>query len=199
MKTRRWAITTAIAGLLAVAVHAEDRILRTQLVLDAPLSDVWNAWATEEGVKSFFAPGCRIEGKVDGAYEIHFNPAAEPGQRGADGMRALVWEPQRRLAFTWNAPADQAYVRAQRTVVTIELEAAGEKRTRLTFTHGGWGQGPEWDKAYAYFDKAWGGFVLPNLQHRLAKGPIDWKNRPQLAPLPKTLQVTLTPSPGAGQ
>ena len=31
----------------------------------------------------------------------------------------------------------------------------------------------EWDKTYAYFDKAWDK-VLDNLQTRFATGPIDW-------------------------
>lgn len=195
--TRRWGVLMGLAVLWAAPSRAEDRILRTQLLLDAPLEDVWNAWATEEGVKSFFAPGCRIEPRVDGAYEILFNPAGEPGQRGAEGMRILVYEPRQRLAFTWNAPPDLPNVRAQRTLVTLDFEAQGEKRTRLTFTQAGWGAGPEWDKAYAYFDRAWGGVVLPSLVHRFSKGPIDWKNRPQLMPLPGTLRVTLAPSPAA--
>ena len=181
--------------MLSPQGEAQDRVLRTQLTLAAPVEAVWSAWASEDGVKSFFAPGCRIEPRVDGAYEIFFNPAAEPGQRGADGMRILLFEPKRRLAFTWNAPADQAYVREQRTVVTLELEPEGDARTRLTFTHSGWGKGPEWDEAYAYFDRAWGGFVLPNLVHRFATGPIDWKQRPELQPLPGTLQATLVRAP----
>lgn len=194
----KWATFGALL-LCASPGPAEDRVLRTRLALEAPVEEVWKAWTTEEGVKSFFAPGCRIEPKVDGAYEIFFNPAGEPGQRGAEGMRILVFEPRRRLAFTWSAPPDQPYARAQRTVVTLDFEPQGESRTRLTFTHSGWGDGPEWDKAYAYFDQAWRGFVLPHLVHRLAKGPIDWKNPPQPAPVADSLRVSLVPSAGGGK
>jgi uncharacterized protein YndB with AHSA1/START domain len=180
--------------MLSATGEASDRVLRAQLTVGAPVEAVWNAWTTEEGVKSFFAPGCRIEPRVDGAYEIFFDPLADPGKRGAEGLRILAFEPNRRLVFTWNAPPDQAYVRAQRTVVTLVFEAQAEGRTRLTFTQSGWGSGPEWDKAYAYFDRAWGGFVLPNLLHRFAKGPIDWTQRPQVEPLPGTLRVALVPT-----
>jgi uncharacterized protein YndB with AHSA1/START domain len=180
--------------LLSATGQAQDRILRARLTLEAPLEAVWSAWATEEGVKTFFAPGCHIEPRVDGAYEIFFNPQGEPGLRGAEGMRILAFEPKRRLAFTWNAPPDQPDVRAQRTIVTLEFEPQGDARTRLTFTHSGWGSGPEWDKAYAYFDRAWGGFVLPNLVQRFSHGPLDWKQRPQPLPLPGSLRVTLAPN-----
>ena len=39
--------------------------------------------------------------------------------------------------------------------------------------HVGWGDGGQWDQAYAYFDKAWDQ-VLGNLQKRFVSGPIDW-------------------------
>ena len=39
--------------------------------------------------------------------------------------------------------------------------------------HTGWGDGGEWDKADAYFDKAWGN-VLGSLQKRFETGPVDW-------------------------
>jgi len=57
-----------------------------------------------------------------------------------------------------------------------------ETLVRLTQT--GWGDGGQWDQAYAYFDRAWGN-VLTNLQKRFAEGPVDWK--PWLARL-KTMQ-----------
>ncbi len=179
----------------AVSASPSDRILRATLVLDAPVETVWALWTTEGGVKSFFAPGCRIEPKADGAYEIWFNPAAPPGERGADGMRILAFEPGKRLSFTWNAPPSQPYARAQRSVVDLRFEPEGTKRTRLVFTHGGWGDGPEWDAAYAYFDKAWSTVVLPNLVWRLAHGPIDWKERPKVEPVAPTLRVALAPRP----
>ena len=47
------------------------------------------------------------------------------------------------------------------------------KQTRVTLTHTGWGDGGEWDKAYDYFDRAWG-TVLENLQRRFDTGPRDW-------------------------
>ena len=43
----------------------------------------------------------------------------------------------------------------------------------MTLHHTGWGEGGEWDQAYAYFDRAWGN-VLANLKKRFDNGPIDW-------------------------
>lgn len=170
---------------------SSDRILRATLVLDAPVESVWKLWTTEDGLKSFFAPGCRVEPRVDGVYEIYFDPSAPAGGKGAEGTRILAFEPERRLVFTWNAPPSQPAIRAQRTVVEIRLAREGEKKTRFVFTHSGWGEGPEWDATFAYFDKAWNGFVLPNLVWRVRHGPIDWKARPEVRPLVPTLKLEL--------
>ena len=49
------------------------------------------------------------------------------------------------------------------------------KSTRVTLHHVGWGEGGEWEQAYAYFDRAWGN-VLANLRKRFESGPIDWSD-----------------------
>jgi uncharacterized protein YndB with AHSA1/START domain len=93
--------------------------------------------------------------------------------KGADGMRFLAVQPQKMLSYTWNAPPSLPEARRQRAVVIVRFEPAADNQTRVSLTHLGWGDGGEWDKAYAYFDHAWGN-VLGNLQKRFAEGPIDW-------------------------
>jgi uncharacterized protein YndB with AHSA1/START domain len=186
-------MTVALWLLAAATAHAPDRVLRTELVLEAPVEEVWSAWTTEAGVRTFFAPECRIDLRVDGLYEIYFQPKAEAGMRGAEGTRIIVLEPNRRLAFTWNAPPDQPYVRGQRTVVTLDFAPLDSGRTHLRFSQSGWGEGPEWDAAYQYFDRAWNQFVLPNLKYRFQKGPIDWNAPPHLAPVATSLRNELVP------
>ena len=181
----RWVLILLVAvGLMVASVSAADRVLRADITVDAGLADVWAAWTTETGIRTFFAPAARIDARVDGVYEVLFDPAAKAGLRGAEDQRILVFEPHTRLSFTWNAPATLPTVREQRTVVTIEFSAVDDGHTRLRFTHAGWGQGAEWDAAFAYFDRAWGGFVLPSLVHRFKEGPMDWQKMPALASLP---------------
>ena len=104
-----------------------------------------------------------------------------------EGTRILVLEPHERFAFTWNAPLEQPYVRSQRTIVMLELEPVGKNRTLLRFTHSGWGEGPAWDTAFEYFDRAWNHHVLARLVHRFVEGPIDWSSVPSLGPVAASL------------
>lgn len=179
----------------AASARAAERVLRAEVVVAAPLAEAWKAWTTDSGIETFFAPAGHVDLRVDGTYDIWFFPGAEPGARGAEGMRILVIEPMRRFAFTWNAPPTIPSIRDQRTVVMLEFAPQGERATRLRFTHSGWGDGADWDRAFEYFRAAWGSKVLPRLQHRFAVGPIDWNAIPSPAPVEMTA-VRLIDEPG---
>jgi uncharacterized protein YndB with AHSA1/START domain len=156
-----------------------ERVIRGQVVVPAPVHEVWQAWTTEEGAESFFAPECHIDLRPGGAYEMLFVPDAPPGSRGGEGNVILAVQPLQMLAFTWNAPPSLPEVRDQRTHVVVRLSDAGAGSTRVTLRHDGWGQGGEWDTAFGYFTRAWNDVVLPRLVHRFEHGPVDWSNPPQ--------------------
>jgi uncharacterized protein YndB with AHSA1/START domain len=167
------AALAVVAASLGTCAMAEERALSKQVVVKAPLEAVWNAWTTTEGVKTFFAPDGLVDARPDGPFQIYINPYAQPGMKGADDMRVLGVQDRKMISYTWNAPPSLPEVRAQRTVVIVRFKAVGENETQVTMTHLGWGDGGEWDKAYAYFDKAWDS-VLAGLQQRFVSGPRDW-------------------------
>ena len=171
----------AIAVLLAFilvaacgsAAAAPERMIEKQGVVKAPIADVWKAWTTREGIRSFFAPDANVEPRSNGPFEIIMNPYAEPGMKGADDMRVMAVQEPTMLSFTWNAPPHQPEIRAQRTMVIVRLKAVDAASTEVTIHHLGWGEGEKWDATYNYFDRAWGN-VLANLQKRFVSGPSDF-------------------------
>ncbi len=152
---------------------AGERALDSQVEIAASLDQAWEAWTTREGVTSFFAPDAKIEPRVGGAFEVYMDPLARPGMKGADDMRVMAVQPRKMISFDWNAPPHLAEARKQRTFVVVRFEPLADKLTRVTLHHTGWGDGGEWDEAYAYFDRAWGA-VLANLKKRFDSGPQDW-------------------------
>jgi len=155
-----------------------DRVIEKQAIVEAGVTHVWDAWTTEEGIRSFFSPACNVDLRVDGPFEILFDPGAEPGQRGAEGCRILAFQPEKMLAFTWNAPPHLAEARKQWTHVVVRFEEVAPGSTGVTIRHDGWGEDGEWDQAFDYFDRAWD-TVLRWLQYRFENGPIDWNNPPR--------------------
>lgn len=148
---------------LVPSLSADETGIRLEVTVKASADAVWDAWTTEEGVKSFFAPGSHIDLRPDGWYEIFFDPKAPAGKRGADGQRVLLVQPKQAFAFTWNAPEKFPTARNQRTHVMIRLYPVSEKETRVVLTQDGFGEGEEWDQVREYFRNAWGSYVLPNL------------------------------------
>jgi uncharacterized protein YndB with AHSA1/START domain len=161
------------AALSPLAALAAERAIDKQAVVNATLDQAWDAWTTREGITSFFAPDAKVEPRVGGAFQVYIDPGAPAGSKGADDMRFLALQPKKMISFDWNAPPHLPEARAQRTFVVVRFEPVTDKTTRITLHHTGWGDGGEWDKAYAYFDRAWGG-VLANLGKRFDQGPQDW-------------------------
>jgi uncharacterized protein YndB with AHSA1/START domain len=167
-------ITLALALALSSPARAAERAIDKSIDVPATLDEAWAAWTTREGITSFFAPDAEIDARVGGAFHIHIDPGAPAGSKGADDMRFMALQPKQMLSFDWNAPPQLPEARVQRTFVVVRFEPLGDKVTRVTLHHTGWGTGGEWDKAHTYFDRAWGN-VLGNLKKRFEQGPQDWK------------------------
>lgn len=165
------------ASLLVLAswCGAQERSLDKEVLVPAPIAEVWAAWTTREGITSFLAPDADIDARVGGAFHVHFDPLAAPGNKGADDMRYMALQKPTMLSFDWSAPPQLPQARAQRSFVVVRLKDVDGKSTRVTLHHVGWGDGGEWEQAYAYFDRAWGN-VLANLRKRFESGPIDWSD-----------------------
>lgn len=157
----------------AVAAVAAERSIDKEVVIAATPGQAWDAWTTRAGITSFFAPDAKVEAKVGGAFQVYIDPIAEPGMKGADDMRFMALQPKKMLSFDWNAPPSLPEARQQRTFVVVRFEPVASGQTRVVLHHTGWGDGGEWDKAYGYFDRAWGN-VLASLKKRFETGPVDW-------------------------
>ena len=162
-----------LACLAAPLAQAAERAIEKSVDIAATLDQAWDAWPTRDGIVSFFAPDAQVESRVGGAFQIYIDPGAAPGSKGADDMRFMAIQPKKMISFDWNAPPHLPEARAQRSFVVVRFEPLGDKLTRVTLHHTGWGSGGQWDAAYVYFYRAWG-TVLGNLKKRFEAGPQDW-------------------------
>ncbi len=153
-------------------------ILQFEILVPAPISQVWQAWTTAEGCQTFFAPKAHVELRPFGPYEQLFELSRPKGEQGSEGCVILAFEPLSMLSFTWNAPPSMPELCKQRTHITLYFESEDKNHTHLLLQHGGWGRGESWQEAFNYFERAWKNVVLPRLVYRFTHGPVDW-NRPE--------------------
>ncbi len=151
-----------------------ERLIRLEEIIEAPAADVWMAWTTVEGLRTFLAPDAVIDVKAGGQWEIVFVPEAPAGSRGSEGCKVLEVKKGRRLVFEWNFVPGSP-IRDQKTTVSIEINAFGDRNCQVSLEQVGWKEGPDWDAGFAYFSDAWS-LVLARLERRFREGPIDWAN-----------------------
>ena len=147
------------------------RAVRVETTVKAPVSEVWRVWTTSQGAEEFFAQKANIRLAIGGPYEIQFDSNDE--RSGTKGLKILSYAPEEMISFQWNAPPEYPDVRNGGTWVVVQMRQEGTDRTRVTVTHLGWKEGPEWDRAYDHFVRGWDD-LMKRLERRFTDGPIDW-------------------------
>jgi len=143
------------AGLLPITFTVQ---------VSAKPQQVYEAWSTTAGVKTFFSPSALVEPREGGRYEMYFVKEAPAGKQGSEGCVLVELDPPGKVAFTWNFPPNISELRDAHTLITVKLAAQGEG-TRVEIIHSGFQAGASWEKGRAYFTKAWR-VVLERLMKR---------------------------------
>lgn len=134
------------------------RIVRTEVILDTTPEAIWALLSTPDGLKTLWSVAraevdLRPGGRIRAAYE-------EDESTGWITHHILALEPGRVLAFRTDPPPKappSIQLICQTGWTVMRLEPAGPGRTRLTESMMGFGDGPLYDEAYAFFEKgnAW--------------------------------------------
>lgn len=150
---------------LFVASGLVEPGLSKDVLVHASPSDVFRAWTTSEGLKSFLGVESKVDLRIGGAYELYFSGADQPQElRGSNGCQILSYVPDQMLSFSWNAPPKFPEERSRRAWVVVTLTKEGDS-TRVRLVHTGFGLGGNWNEVRQYFDRAWTN-VLAALQER---------------------------------
>ena len=155
--------------------HETARTVVLSADVACPPDEAFRMWATEAGVRSFYAPAAHVDGTVGGRYTVMFFPAEdhEGLVHGTAGAHLLAADPGRFVAFEWitfagddskgrnappYAPPAMRLPDPLPTWVEIALTPAGVG-THVEFRHYGFGEGELWGRSHAWFSRAWAGVL----------------------------------------
>lgn len=155
----------------SVVEPSGERILREEILIKAPRSEVWKALATSQGLTSWEMPLVEIELKVGGHLEASYDPKAKLGDPNNIKHEIVTYVPERLLVFR-NIQTPQGFPHADlfsKVTSVLILDDAGEGVTRVTEAGVGYGQGADWDQLYGFFrnGNAW---VLEKLKAHFEGG-----------------------------
>jgi len=153
------------------------RSLVHETLVDAPVAQVWQAVSTAEGWTSWAVPVAWADADL---LETSYTPGASRGDRTTIQQRIAARVPGRLLAFrTIKAPDGFPHFETFRQVShVIELEPAGEGRTRVRLTGAGYADTDAGRQLLGFFRDG-NRISLERLRRRFASGPIDWSREPR--------------------
>lgn len=170
-------LLAAVLLLASLAAGAQERQIFRREVVPGPIEEVWKAWTTVEGIRTFLAPDAKVDLRPGGAYELVLDPDAPAGQRGTEGMTVMGMVPRAMLSFTWNGPTTlPAEIRTHRTLVVVRFNAVNDGETMVTLVNMGWGSSKDWDAFYIASSRFWP-TAIRSLVKRFDEGPVNWEQR----------------------
>jgi uncharacterized protein YndB with AHSA1/START domain len=152
-----------------------QRVLRHEVVAPVPIGEVWKAWSTSEGLRSFVAPVVAIDLRIGGIWEASYDPSAQLGDPRNIKNEVLSYLPERMLSVRIHqTPPDFPHPEFGKQLWTvIELAPFSESSTTVTVTMLGWGDGSGWERVYHLFNRG-NHFTLEQLYKRFTEGPREW-------------------------
>ena len=161
------AVTQTPATVAVEKVAAPEKALRFEVIVPAPLDDVWTAFTTKAGLETWLWKETRVDFRPGGEWTVLYTPTATGG--GA----IVSIEPKTQVVMRALAPEQFPTVRAERTTAVFSFAAVTPQSTRVTLVQTGWKAGAEWDAAYDYLAQG-NAQLLTQLHRRFATGPIVW-------------------------
>jgi len=170
----------AATGAVRVTTSVEADMSRTmvhEVLVDAPVADVWTAISTPQGWMSWAVPAAWISPADPDILETSYDRTEAPGGPGTIQQRFVARIPGRLLVFrTIKAPAGFPHWETYRGVTSLfEIETVGHQ-TRVRLTSTGYPDNDAGRALIAFFERG-NAQTLESLQRRFVTGPVDWEKR----------------------
>ncbi|MEO6668859.1 MAG: SRPBCC domain-containing protein [Ferruginibacter sp.] len=169
-------ISDSVMNLSFVSENGE-KFLRFEMEVDTPVAEVWQAIATEEGVKTWMAPVAKLDLKTGGTVQTNYNIASRIGEEGTISLGIINYMPNELLIYkiTLNNMFPEKCRKEDKNLLEIiQIKPVSKIRTKIISTMVGWGVGKEWDKTYSFFERG-NKWSYQQLIKRFRNGVIDWK------------------------
>lgn len=140
-----------------INTDAGERSLLQEVLVEAPVADVWNAYTTSEGWMGWAAPLAEVDLRVGGLIRTHYQPGAAIGDAGTNTLHILSYVPQQLLILQAELEdrwPDVMKEDAEHLMNVIIFEELGKERTRIRSYGVGYRDSPAYDELLGFFAPA---------------------------------------------
>jgi len=156
-----------IGGVSVEKIRTPNKELRFSVVVPARVDDVWEAFSTTDGLKTWLWSDVHVDLRPGGDWLVLY-----PGGKTGGGT-IVSFVPKKQITIRAMAPEAYPTVRSERTTAVFAFEPISGSTTKVTLSQSGWKEGKEWDDAYEYLAKG-DAQLLGQLKSRFEKGPASW-------------------------
>ena len=153
-----------------------SRVLQQSLVIPATRAELWAAFTTTEGIRSWAAPVVSADFRLGGIWESSYSLKAKIGDSGNIKNQYLGYVPLHMVAIQAIAapPSFPSRELLVEIFTVIELDSLAPRQTRVTISMMGYRSGTGFDAIYRHFEggNAWS---LQKLHERFVTGPVEWQ------------------------
>ena len=153
-----------------------EKVLRHEVILEATLEEVWNAFATEQGLTAWQIPVVQLDFRIGGSQQSHYNRNATIGDKGTITNNITNYVPMELITYKINlteAFPKKSRNENQQLQEIIQFTEIGQGKVKVIGSMLGWGQGPEWRDIYSKFEKG-NHWTYEQLFKRFTTGPVKW-------------------------
>jgi uncharacterized protein YndB with AHSA1/START domain len=178
---------------LSYTAPGGERVIKHRFTVPAPLAEVWKAYTTPEGIRSWAAPVVELDFKRGGLCRTRYKVGAKIGEPGTVTTEVVSYIPMEQITMKdhlaevleigvmagWFEPYPEPFMNELKTegdeiFHTTRFEVVTDSVTRVTTYILGYRNGPVWDQVYASAIDAdkWN---IAQLHKRFQDGPVAWE------------------------
>jgi activator of Hsp90 ATPase-like protein len=132
----------------------QQRVLRIESIVATNPKEVWKAFTTVEGLRTWIAPVVAIDLRVGGSLSTHYDKTATIGSPGTIRlgiMNYLEGELMTLKVKLTKQFGEKVCSEDQNLQEIIQIVPWTKGTTKVVSSMVGWGTGKEWDDAYDFF------------------------------------------------
>lgn len=131
-----------------------EKVLRLELLVPAERPEAWKLFSTAEGWKKWAAPVVSMDFRIGGLVLTNYDKNKTTSDPGT--IRLPITNYLEGEMITLKVILNESFSKTvrdddQNLQEIIQLNDAGNGKTRIVSSMLGWGKGAEWDKTYEFF------------------------------------------------
>jgi uncharacterized protein YndB with AHSA1/START domain len=133
-----------------------EKVLRLEVILPVDRQAAWTYFSTNDKLKQWIAPVVHIELKTGGFLRTNYDTKKTLSDPSSIQLGVINYLEKELLTLkvklngTFPAKAQETDQNLQELIQFVD---EGNGHTRVISSMVGWGQGPEWDKTYQFFER----------------------------------------------